>query len=71
MRRVCLAVVGIVAVSGMSGCTYIAATPSVQGKGYVVRQELFTSSFWNCDATSGEPVCFQAKKQYTPQPKAQ
>jgi hypothetical protein len=51
------------------GCTYLTATPSVQGHAYVVRNEYVSSSFWNCDATSGEPVCYQTHKQFTAQPK--
>jgi hypothetical protein len=56
------------ALASSAGCTYIAATPSVQGKAYVVRNEYVSSSYWNCDATSGEPVCYQTKKQFTKQP---
>ena len=66
MKRWMLAI-GALAVSG---CTYIAATPSVQGRGYVIRNEYVSSSFWNCDATGGEPVCYQTKKQFTQQPAA-
>jgi hypothetical protein len=61
-----LALGALAAVSG--GCTYLSATPSVQGRAYVVRNEAFSSTFWNCDATGGEPVCYQTKKAYTPQP---
>ena len=46
------------------GCTYMATTPSVQGRAYVVRNAYVSSDFWNCDATSGEPVCYQTKKKY-------
>jgi hypothetical protein len=42
------------------------ATPSVQGRAYVVRTNVGGSDFWNCDATSGEPVCYQTKKKYQP-----
>jgi hypothetical protein len=63
-----LAATALLAVSG--GCTYIAATPSVQGRAYVIRNEYVSSSFWNCDATGGEPVCYQTKKQFTQQPAA-
>ena len=61
---------GIVLFAALStGCTYLATVPSVQGRAYVVRNEYVSSSFWNCDATSGEPVCYQTKKQFTAQPK--
>ena len=49
-----------------AGCTYLAATPSVQGRAYVVRNEYVSSSYWNCDATSGEPVCYQTRKKFQP-----
>ena len=63
-----LALGALFAVSG--GCTYLSATPSVQGKAYIMRNEMAGSSFWNCDATGGEPVCYQTKKQFTQQPAA-
>ena len=66
MIRWMLALGALAAVSG--GCTYLSATPSVQGKAYVIRNEYVSSSFWNCDATSGEPVCYQTRKQFTKQP---
>ncbi len=50
-------------------CTYIAATPSVQGRAFVTRSKYVASDYWNCDATSGEPVCYQTKKQYQPKAK--
>jgi hypothetical protein len=49
-----------------SGCQYIAATPAVQGRAYVVRNAFVTSDFWNCDATSGEPVCYQTNRVVLP-----
>jgi len=50
---------------GAGGCTvYTIATPSVAGRAFIVRDG---SSFWNCDATSGAPVCYQTKRQFTPQ----
>jgi hypothetical protein len=54
--------------TALSGCTYLSATPSVQGHAYLVRDEWVASSFWNCDATGPEPVCYQTKKQFTQQP---
>ncbi len=50
----------------LGGCTYMAATPSVQGRAYVLRAGLGSSDFWNCDATSGQPVCYQTKKKFLP-----
>ncbi len=46
-----------------SGCTYVAVTPSVAGRAYVVKKKgnflLGKSSLWNCDATSGTPTCYE------------
>ncbi len=47
-----------------SGCTYVAVTPSVAGRAYVVKKHgMFVgkSSLWNCDATTGTPTCYQVK----------
>jgi hypothetical protein len=45
-----------------SGCVYVTVTPSVQGKAFVAQKKLIGgSSFWNCDATSGTPTCWQVK----------
>ncbi len=48
------------------GCTYLTAAPSVQGRAFVIRNEYVSSSYWSCDATSGEPVCYQTRKQFQP-----
>ena len=45
-----------------SGCTYLTAVRSVQGKAYVVKASPMGGSFWNCDSTSGEPVCYQVSE---------
>ena len=66
MRSVLL-VAGALAI-GATGCTYIAAAPSVAGRAFVVRNEYVSSSYWSCDATSGEPICHQTMKQFTAQP---
>jgi hypothetical protein len=47
---------------GSSGCLYVTAAQSVKGRAWVVRSELVGSSFWNCDATNGDPVCYQTVK---------
>jgi len=48
-----------------AGCTYVAVTPSVNGKAYVVKKKgnllLGSSTLWNCDATSGTPTCYEVK----------
>jgi len=66
MRRI---LIGFAALSGLvaaSGCMYTVATPAVQGRAYVVRNAFTTSDFWNCDATSGEPVCYQTNRVVLP-----
>ena len=46
-----------------SGCTYVAVTPSVNGRAYVVKKKgnflLGKSSLYNCDATNGTPTCYE------------
>lgn len=66
MRRMLLSFAALGALAGGSGCMYTMATPAVQGRAYVVRNAFTTSDFWNCDATSGEPVCYQTQKQNLP-----
>jgi hypothetical protein len=45
-----------------SGCIYVTVTPSVQGKAFIAQKKLIGGgSFWNCDATSGTPTCWQVK----------
>ena len=39
-----------------------------QGRAYVIRNEYVSSSYWNCDATSGKPICYQTKKMFVAQP---
>lgn len=47
-----------------SGCMFVAVTPSVAGRAYVIKKEggfLGKSSLWNCDATTGTPTCYEVK----------
>ncbi|HMY57686.1 MAG TPA: hypothetical protein PKI49_02530 [Pseudomonadota bacterium] len=44
------------------GCIHVTAVPSVQGKAFVVKTTPFGGSFWNCDATSGEPTCYKVQE---------
>lgn len=48
-----------------SGCMYVAVTPSVAGRAYVIKKKGATlagkSSLWNCDATTGTPTCYEVK----------
>lgn len=47
-----------------SGCMYVAVTPSVAGRAYVIKKQggyLGKSSLWNCDATTGTPTCYEVK----------
>lgn len=45
-----------------SGCMYVTVTPSVNGRAFIAQKKMIGgSSFWNCDATSGTPTCWQVK----------
>ena len=66
MRRIVIGFAVLGSVVATSGCMYSVATPAVQGRAYVVRNAFVTSDFWNCDATSGEPVCYQTQKANLP-----
>jgi len=46
-----------------TGCSYVTTTPSVQGRTFVVHSGLFSSTYWNCDATGDQPVCYQTKQK--------
>lgn len=62
MRKLLL--IGTILASGAlsSGCLYAVAAPTVKGRAFVIRNEFVGSSFWNCDATNGQPVCYQTRK---------
>lgn len=50
--------------AGMAGCaTHMAVEHGQQGKAYIVRDGAFSSTMWNCDATSGKPICYKVIKQ--------
>jgi len=66
MRRLLFAAVALGGLWTASGCMYATVTPAVQGRTYVVRNAFVTSDFWNCDATSGEPVCYQTQRVLLP-----
>jgi hypothetical protein len=66
MRRIVFSLAALGGLSMVSGCMYAYATPAVQGRAYVVRNAFVTSDFWNCDATSGEPVCYQTNRVVLP-----
>jgi hypothetical protein len=42
-----------------SGCTYVTAVRSIQGKAFIIKRSPTGDSFWNCDASTGEPICFR------------
>jgi hypothetical protein len=50
------------ALFGMQGCLYMTAAHSTAGRAYVIRNELVGSSYWNCYANGGDPVCYQVTK---------
>jgi hypothetical protein len=66
MRRIIGSFIGLAGLWAASGCMYMHATPAVQGRAYVVRNAFVTSDFWNCDATAGEPVCYQTNRVTLP-----
>jgi hypothetical protein len=66
MRRLLMGFAALGALSSLSGCMYMVATPSVQGRAFVVRNAMVSSDFWNCDATAGDPVCYQTQKANLP-----
>jgi hypothetical protein len=66
MRRIVIGFATMASLWAASGCIYTYATPAVQGRAYVVRNTIAGSEFWNCDATAGEPVCYQTQKQNLP-----
>jgi hypothetical protein len=66
MRRILFGCAALGALMSVSGCMYTMATPAVQGRAYVVRASMGGSDFWNCDATSGEPVCYQTNRVVQP-----
>ncbi len=47
----------------LGGCTHVMAVRGQQGKAYVVKATPLGSTFWNCDATTGKPKCYKAKKK--------
>lgn len=65
MRRVLFGFAALGAVA-CSGCAYVTATPAVQGRAYVVRNSYTGSTLWNCDASGGQPVCYQTQQQSLP-----
>jgi hypothetical protein len=65
-----LLAIGLLYAAG-AGCNFVAAQAiTTNGKAYLVKLEPTQSSFWNCEAPGGEPVCYQTKKVYTRQPQA-
>ena len=66
MRRIMLGLAAMGGLIAASGCSMMTATPAVQGRTFVVRGNMGGSDYWNCDATSGEPVCYQVQKVTLP-----
>jgi hypothetical protein len=52
----------LVALFGLQSCLYMTAAHSTAGRAYVIRNELVGSSYWNCYANGGDPVCYQVTK---------
>lgn len=52
----------LLALFGLQGCLYMTAAHSTAGRAYVIRNEMAGSSYWNCYANNGDPVCYQVTK---------
>ncbi len=63
MLRVVFAGAALLLATTGTGCMYMTAVKSQQGKAFVVKASPFGGSFWNCDASSGEPVCYKVVEQ--------
>ncbi len=46
-----------------TGCVTVTASPSVQGKAYMVSNSGSDSVMLNCDATDGNPECWPVEEQ--------
>ncbi len=57
--RVLLMLGALLALVISAGCTYSTMVRGQQGKAYVVKSALFSSTLWNCDATGGKPKCYK------------
>ena len=66
MRRMVIGFALLGSMGALAGCQYSYATPAVQGRAFLVRNAFVTTDFWNCDATSGEPVCYQTNRVVLP-----
>lgn len=63
MTRVPL-MLALVALALGSGCsTYSTAVVSQQGKAYVIVSGMFGQTMYNCDASSGKPICTELKEE--------
>lgn len=51
-----------VGLAALPGCVYTAAVPSVSQRAFVIKNNPFGSTFWNCDVTKGSPVCYKVIK---------
>ena len=45
-----------------NACSYAVSSHSTKGRAFIVKMNLSSSTFWNCDATKGDPVCYQVKQ---------
>lgn len=45
-----------------SGCMYATSAHATKGRVFVVKQSFLSSTFWNCDATKGDPTCYEVKQ---------
>ena len=61
-RAICTLAVALL----LSGCGAAAVrTPATQGKAYIFKVGLFTVDVYSCDASQGEPECWEVVEQKT------
>lgn len=58
MRVAALCIFGLL----LQSCSWVVATESVKGRAFVTKQVMYASTYWNCDATKGEPTCYEVNK---------
>ena len=46
----------------LQACSWVVVTESVKGRAFVIKTAPFASTYWNCDATKGDPVCYKTRK---------
>jgi hypothetical protein len=66
MKKSMVALAAMLASPWLGGCVGTTATPAQHGKAYVVLGSLFSSNMYHCDATDGEPECWEVVEKELP-----